>query len=75
MTVQILSDSGITNVHAGWRATRGGWAPVGTGLIARALNRLLDWQDGAFQRRHVAELSDHLLRDVGLTRADLARRS
>ena len=73
MTTQILSDSGIAGVHAGWRATRGGWAPVGTGLIARAVNRLLDWQDGAFERHHIADLSDHLLRDVGLTRSDLSQ--
>lgn len=74
MTIQILANSTITGVRAGWRPTRGGWTPNGTGLIARAINQLLDWQDGAFQRHHIAELSDHLLRDVGLTRADLARR-
>jgi uncharacterized protein YjiS (DUF1127 family) len=75
MTSQTLTSSAIIGVQAGWRATKTGWAPNGTGMFARAINRLLDWQDGVSQRRHVAELSDHLLRDVGLTRADLARRS
>lgn len=75
MTTQFLAHSTITGVQTGWRATSGGWTPNGTGLIARAINRLLEWQDGASQRHHIAELSDHLLRDVGLTQADLVRRS
>ncbi|MSP90138.1 MAG: DUF1127 domain-containing protein [Alphaproteobacteria bacterium] len=47
--------------------------PAGIGLIARAVNRLLDWQDGVFERRRIADLSDHLLRDIGLTRSDLSQ--
>ena len=73
MTTQILSDSGIAGVHTGWRAARGGWTPAGIGLIARAVTRLLDWQDGVFERRRIADLSDHLLRDIGLTRSDLSQ--
>jgi uncharacterized protein YjiS (DUF1127 family) len=30
----------------------------------------LRWIDRASQRRQLAELSDHMLRDIGLTRAD-----
>jgi uncharacterized protein YjiS (DUF1127 family) len=30
----------------------------------------LVWTDRARQRRQLAELSDHMLRDIGLTRAD-----
>ena len=30
----------------------------------------LTWLDRARQRRRLAELSDHMLRDIGLTRAD-----
>jgi uncharacterized protein YjiS (DUF1127 family) len=73
MSSQILPHSAPDGVNVGWRATRTGWTPVGTGLIARAVARLLDWQDGAFERHHLGELSDHLLRDVGLTHADLER--
>ena len=32
--------------------------------------RLLRWQELARQRAQLAELDDHLLRDMGLTRAD-----
>jgi uncharacterized protein YjiS (DUF1127 family) len=31
----------------------------------------LTWFDRAHQRRQLCELSDHMLRDVGLTRADV----
>ena len=30
----------------------------------------LTWLDRARQRRHLCELNDHMLRDIGLTRAD-----
>jgi uncharacterized protein YjiS (DUF1127 family) len=30
----------------------------------------MTWLDRARQRRRLAELSDHMLRDIGLTRAD-----
>jgi uncharacterized protein YjiS (DUF1127 family) len=36
----------------------------------RAAEIGLVWTDRARQRRHLAELSDHMLRDIGLTRAD-----
>jgi uncharacterized protein YjiS (DUF1127 family) len=39
----------------------------GTGRVAEAG---LTWFDRARQRRRLAELSDHMLRDIGLTRAD-----
>jgi uncharacterized protein YjiS (DUF1127 family) len=31
----------------------------------------MTWLDRARQRRRLAELSDHMLRDIGLTRADV----
>ena len=31
----------------------------------------LTWLDRARQRRQLCELSDHMLRDIGLTRADV----
>jgi uncharacterized protein YjiS (DUF1127 family) len=34
---------------------------------------VLAWQVRARQRRHLAELSDYMLRDLGLTRADVFR--
>jgi uncharacterized protein YjiS (DUF1127 family) len=38
--------------------------------IGRAAERGLIWLERARQRRQLAELSDHMLRDIGLTRAD-----
>ena len=40
-------------------------------LIVNAMDTVLDWQDRARQRRHLGEMDDHLLRDIGLSRADL----
>jgi uncharacterized protein YjiS (DUF1127 family) len=39
--------------------------------LARAADRLLTWQERARQRRQLEGLSDHMLRDIGLTRADV----
>jgi uncharacterized protein YjiS (DUF1127 family) len=40
-------------------------------LIVKATDTVLDWQDRARQRRRLGEMDDHLLRDIGLSRADL----
>lgn len=43
-------------------------------LAAAALiERILTWHDRAAQRRALAELNDHGLKDIGLSRADAAR--
>ena len=36
---------------------------------------LLDWQERAAQRRRLEAMSDRMLRDIGLSRADIARES
>jgi uncharacterized protein YjiS (DUF1127 family) len=41
--------------------------------IARLGELLLLWQGRARQRAHLAALDDRLLRDIGLTRADVER--
>jgi uncharacterized protein YjiS (DUF1127 family) len=40
---------------------------------AAAVARLLHWHDTARQRRALLALSDHMLKDVGITRADAER--
>lgn len=40
-------------------------------LPTAILRVLLVWQDRAHQRRHLATLDDRLLRDMGLSRADV----
>lgn len=45
---------------------------LGVGSLAAALLQgLLCWQERSSQRRHLAGLEDRLLRDVGLSRADI----
>ena len=40
-------------------------------LIVKVTDTVLDWQDRARQRHRLGEMDDHLLRDIGLSRADL----
>jgi uncharacterized protein YjiS (DUF1127 family) len=41
--------------------------------LVTILDRLVDWQERASQRRALATLDDRMLKDLGLTRADVAR--
>ncbi|HSA79397.1 MAG TPA: DUF1127 domain-containing protein [Geminicoccaceae bacterium] len=41
------------------------------GRLNRFVQTLLLWHERARQRRHLQELSDHMLRDIGLTRTDV----
>lgn len=40
-------------------------------VLERACDRLLSWQERSRQRHQLASLSDHMLRDIGLSRADI----
>lgn len=40
-------------------------------VTARVLDIALGWMDRARQRRHLAELDDRLLRDIGISRAEV----
>jgi uncharacterized protein YjiS (DUF1127 family) len=39
--------------------------------VGRAIDLLLIWQQRSRDRRQLESLSDHMLRDIGLTRADV----
>ncbi len=41
------------------------------GLATRLFDQLLAWHDRARQRRHLGELDDRLLRDIGLSRTEV----
>lgn len=41
--------------------------------LSRALLTLLRWQEVARQRRALAAMDDHMLKDIGITRADACR--
>jgi uncharacterized protein YjiS (DUF1127 family) len=34
---------------------------------------LYDWQERARERHHLARLDEHMLRDIGISRADIMR--
>ena len=38
-------------------------------LPVRIFDRLLIWQDRAAERAHLASLDDHILKDIGISRA------
>ncbi len=63
---QAMSQSGATTRREG----------LG-GKLLRAVTRVADaillWQERATQRAHLATLDDHMLRDLGLSRADVER--
>jgi len=39
--------------------------------IAQAFDRLLSWYDRAHERAHLRSLDDHMLKDIGISRADV----
>lgn len=42
-------------------------------LLARALDRLIAWQAQAREAHHLRSMDDRLLKDIGLSRADVER--
>lgn len=42
-----------------------------SGRLAILVQRLLDWHERVQQRRHLGALSAHMLKDIGLTSADV----
>ena len=42
-------------------------------LAANVFTTLFEWQERARQRRRLSELDDRMLKDIGLTRTDVAR--
>lgn len=46
-------------------------ADAGSGLVTRALDQIGSWLDRSRQRRHLSQLDDRLLRDIGVSRAEV----
>jgi uncharacterized protein YjiS (DUF1127 family) len=44
---------------------------VPEGWLGRAYDQFLIWLERSRQRQHLAMLSDHMLKDIGLTRVDV----
>jgi uncharacterized protein YjiS (DUF1127 family) len=67
-TIQLTTARVARRDGASSRARRRpSWAPH----LWRVVDLLLIWQERARDRRQLQSLSDHMLRDIGLTRADV----
>ena len=44
---------------------------AGAGFVTRLFDQVLSWLDHARQRRHLGELDDRLLRDIGISRSEV----
>lgn len=42
-------------------------------LTEEAFSTVFEWQERARQRRHLSELDERMLQDIGVTRADVDR--
>ena len=59
-----------------WRRSQDLGAPVSLSMIMKSLlvgvaDNVVSWQQRAMQRHHLSGLDDRLLKDIGVTRADV----
>lgn len=67
---------GTQTISHGYEPTVRGFAGIGASLgrvVLRVTDVLLTWQGRAAQRAQLAATEDHLLEDMGLSRADVER--
>ena len=69
-TISRASDTGPAAAGFGGRWQH---VPKPLGLASRIFGRLIVWQERAAQRHALAALDDRLLKDIGLSRSDIAR--
>jgi uncharacterized protein YjiS (DUF1127 family) len=67
-TIQLTTTPAARRHGASRRARRPSFWARG---VQRAVDLLLTWQHRARDRQQLQSLSDHMLRDIGLTRADV----
>lgn len=71
MKVITMTATPAIGIAQGMTSPAGGRFPT-LHMIAGTLNQ---WRARAVQRRHLREIDDHLLVDMGLSRADVERES
>ena len=70
-TLQLRSSAATLAGSPGRTAAGADHAARGRALARKGTETLLTWLERARQRRHLRTLSDHMLRDIGLSRADV----
>ncbi len=68
-----MNETRFQDVHRFDGAFAGTFTPAGPGLLSRLVDRVLSWQRRANQRRHLMQLDDRLLADIGISRAEAWR--
>jgi uncharacterized protein YjiS (DUF1127 family) len=69
--MQLRSSAATLAGGAARTAGRADHAARGRELLRTGAETLLTWLERAQQRRHLRTLSDHMLRDIGLSRVDI----
>jgi uncharacterized protein YjiS (DUF1127 family) len=69
-TTHMLSES-IRTSHATLAGLTASPRPLLVSRVGRAVDLVLIWHERARQRRQLRSLSTHMLRDIGLSRADV----
>jgi uncharacterized protein YjiS (DUF1127 family) len=64
-----------TNDKSGSYFVRPSRGKAKDGLAVRVFDTLMVWLDRIRQRRHLAELDDRLLRDIGVSRSEVHQES
>jgi uncharacterized protein YjiS (DUF1127 family) len=65
------SEHWIDTIRSGDRRARAGLAALIGHHLGQVIDRLLLWAERSRERHRLAELDDHMLRDIGLSRADV----
>ena len=66
-----LSPVTLNRAAAGFSGGRFRFQGGFLGLLGRAFEALMTWQQRAVERHHLMSLNDHQLKDIGLSRADI----
>lgn len=61
----------VTQVPVSTAPSRQGFLGALAGELTRALDTVLLWQERAAERHRMLGFSEHLLKDIGLSRADV----
>lgn len=69
--IRLRPASGPATIGLSLAAATGGGRGRWQRALAAGASLLLVWHERARQRRHLCSLSDHMLRDLGLGRADV----